>query len=242
MRFKIAFNEGVTIDKSRLLPLTEANIQRIVKGHDKDGYAILSASREDNKHEDNDVANPLRKNPNEINDKQTKLMKSLINAKGYTYVPIYGGYHEEGTDNSQIEKSFIVYPYKRNNELVPWDTFENDIYDIANDTTGAFNQDSILFKQPNKTPKYVDPRTREDAFEVGDNIVYNDTDQTYFSAIKKWKDFSLNRKNKDFTDGKPQRFTFSEAYIEPQPMTINGSRVRSGQGELVVYGFTGNKD
>lgn len=239
MRFKNLLVESKTFDTSKLLPLTEANMQRIVKGHDKDGYAILSASREDNKYVGNDTNNELRKNPNEINDKQTKLMKSLINAKGYTYVPIYGGYHEEGTDNSQIEKSFIVYPYKRNNTLVPWDEFVEDIYDIANDKDGAFNQDSVLFKKPNESPKYVDPRTREDAFSVGDNVIYNDTDQTYFSAIKKWKDISLNRKNRDFTNGKPQRFTFSEAFIEQQPMTINGSRVRSGQGELVVYGFVG---
>ena len=239
MKFKLVES---TFDRKGLLPLTEANIRRIAKGHDKDGFAVLSASRETNKHVADDVENPERKNPNERNDKQTKLMKQLINSKGYTYIPIYGGYHEEGTNNSQLEKSFIVYPYKRNNELVDWEQFENDMYDIANNNVGAFNQDSIMFKRPNKVPMYVNPRTREDDFEPGSDVVYNDTDQTYFSAIKKWKDTSLNRKNKDFKNGKPQRFTFTEAYIEQQPMTIGGSRVRSGQGELVVYGFCGEKE
>ena len=239
MKFKRIQTESTQFDTSQLLPLTEANIQRIVKGHDKDGYAVLSASRDSNKYVDG--SNIMRNNPNEINDKQTKLMKSLIKSKGYTYVPIYGGYHEEGTTDSQIEKSFIIYPYKRNNELVDWKQFENDMYDIANDEKGAFNQDSIMFKRPNQAPMYVDPRTKEDSFSPGDKVIYNDTDQTYFSAIKKWKDSSLNRKNRDFKNGKPQRFTFSEAYIEQQPMTISGSRVRSGLGELVVYGFRGEK-
>ena len=236
MKFKLVES---TIDKSGLLPLTEANIRRIAKGHDKDGFAILSASRENNRHVSNNVDSPERGNPNEKNDVQTKLLKKLIHSKGYTYIPIYGGYHEEGTDQSQLEKSFIIYPYKRNDKLVPWEQFEEDVYDIANNRVGGFDQDSILFKKPGSSAMYKDPRTREDAFEVGDNVEYNDTDQTYFSAIKKWKDMSMNRKNKNFNVGKPQRFSFTEAYIEPQPTTINGGHVRSLSGELVVYGFHG---
>lgn len=220
--------------------LTEANMRRIAYGHDDSGYAIMSASRDSNRYY-NDV---LKGNPNELNDIRTEQIRELIHDYGYTFVPVYGGYEEngEGSKRKVLEKSFIIYPYKRNKTLVDWGTFEKDMYEIANsqDENGdyIFNQDSILFKKPDESLVYKNPRTREDEFYPGDNVTENDTDQTYFTALKKWKDLSLNKNDSDFDKGKPQRFTFTEAYFVEQPQTINGNRKRQQHdGELTLFGY-----
>ncbi len=73
-------------------------------------------------------------------------MKKAINSKNLTFVSTYGGYREE--TGVVVEKSFIVYPYRRNNTLVPWDEFIKDIYEIVNKTYMDENGDKqLLFNQ-----------------------------------------------------------------------------------------------
>ena len=60
------------------IKLTEATLNRLVKGHDKDGYVILSASRGD-------------KTDAENNRRFEELKKKVWNL-GYSYIPVFGGY------------------------------------------------------------------------------------------------------------------------------------------------------
>ena len=114
----------------RFTPLTEADLRRVAQGHDDSGYVFLPASKN--------------------MDKLTIEMKRAINSKDLTFVSTYGGYREK--TGFVVEKSFIVYPYRRNNTLVPWDEFIKDVYEIADktyldengDELSLFDQDSIM--------------------------------------------------------------------------------------------------
>ena len=178
-------------ETSKYRVLNEKNLNRISKGHEKDGYAILSASRGECSDEEN--------------NKRTKELKDKLKSKGYSYLAVYGGYKELENEAS-LEKSFVVYPYDIiKGEKKDFNTFKKDIEELASN----YNQDTILICEPNGVPKYVAINPEADEFEFGGDTTYNDTKQTFFTAIKKWNDSSLNRKNKEWTSGKPQRYTLN---------------------------------
>ena len=152
MLLKTAYEETLsdTLFKTyhkRFVSLDESNLKRVAQGHDDSGYIILSA--------------------NELNDRLTLEMKKAINSKNLTFVSTYGGYREK--TGVVVEKSFIVYPYRRNNTLVPWDEFIKDVYEIVNktyvdehgDEQLLFNQESILVKKPNESLDYVNSTNEE---------------------------------------------------------------------------------
>lgn len=178
--------------------LTEKNLNRISKGHEKDGYVAISASRGDYSEQENNA--------------RTNKLKKFLKDKGYSYISIYGGYKEDNQDEASMEKSFIVYPYDvRNNEKKDFDAFLSDMKDIAE----TYEQDSILVCEPNGKPHYIGIKVDVQDGDFND-VVYNDTDKMFFTAIKKWNDSSLNKKGRPFDKGKPQRFTF-ECYIKCKP-------------------------
>lgn len=222
----------------RFAPLDEANLKRVAQGHDDSGYVILSASKKENRYIGGDTEGQLKGNANELNDKLTLEMKKAINSKNLTFVSTYGGYREK--TGVVVEKSFIVYPYRRNNILVPWDEFIKDVLEIVNktyvDENGdeqlLFNQESILVKKPNESPKYINPKNEETVIELGDNVDYNNLNNEYFTALKKWGDMSLNRKNHTWDKGLPQRFSVVEMFLEPEPSTSMESHSRYLLGEL----------
>lgn len=210
------------------IPLTEANLNRIIKGHDSTGYGVLSASR----------ANLSK----EENDKRTKELKSKINSLGYSHVPVLGGYREEGEPKASLEKSLIVYPYNlKTKEYADLNKFKDDLVELGK----HYNQDTVMIKEPDKNPTYIRCADRQADMEFDDGYTTNDTEEPFFTALKKWSDSSLNRKNHDWNKGKPQRFTLKsnavfEAYIDQQPMSITSEvPPRYALGELFKVGFTG---
>lgn len=171
--------------------LTEKNLNRISKGHEKLGYAIISASRSELSEEEN--------------NKRAKELKDRLRQDGYSYISVYGGYKELGSDKASIEKSFVVYPYNIvNHEELDFNKLKKDIIELGK----TYDQDSVLICEPNGKPRYIalKPGAYEDRFEYVD---MNDTNNEFFTAIKKWNDMSANRKNHDWSDGKSQRFTFT---------------------------------
>lgn len=211
-------NENYNTD---LRVLTEANLNRVSKGHEEDGYVILSASREQYSTDEN--------------NKRTNQLKAYLRSKGYSYLQVYGGYKELGQDKASMEKSFIVYPYNIvKHTSVDFNTFVNDMKDVAGPpdepNRNHFDQDSILVCEPGGKPHYVALKDGVDEFGF-DSVDYNNTDNEYFTAIKKWSDSSLNRKNRDFKNGKPQRFTF-ECYIQNPPASMSIGHMRWASGDV----------
>ena len=202
------------IDES--LRLNEKNLNRLVKGHDENGYAIISGSRGNLSVEEN--------------NKRTKKLKSDIRSAGYSYVSVLGGYQEVGQETS-TEKSFMVFPYSTSsNDYDDFDAFQKFIISL----TKKYDQDSVLIKRPGENPRYwnrIDDEgnTSEDwaEWDFSSEPTINDVTKQYFTALKSWK--------KDFNKGNPQRWTFEEYHLANQPNTIMGSHSRYHSGELNYY-------
>lgn len=231
--------------------LTEANLNRVVNGHDKMGYAILSASRQnlfktpdgeiysvpsgETKHSKEDIELvPGSKEHTDANNIRTKSMLSYLKKNNYSYVPVYGGYKEQGQEKASVEKSFIVLPYDRNSgEYRDFNTFAKDLLQMA---WTDYQQDAILIKYPDKAPVYYDCKTRCPIGSSFSSTTLNDVTKEYFTALKKWWDIS-NKDADSFVKGKPQRFTFEEAYMNDYPNSISEHRIRSSKGELVRFKY-----
>lgn len=197
--------------------LTEATLNRLVKGHDKDGYIILSASRGD-------------KTDAENNRRFEELKKRVWNL-GYSYIPVFGGYSEE--DHGEVfEKSLFVLAKNKKEAEIDFDKFVEDMREIGS----SYEQDSILVKYPDKAPMYLNLSTGEFDRPFDGEIKLNDLAQMYFTALKKWN----TAKYGDEIKGKPQRYTytFKEVYLSEQPKTISGAHRRSSNGEIVFYDKT----
>lgn len=196
--------------------LTEASLNRLVRGHDKDGYAVLSASRNERTVEDN--------------NKNFEQLKKDVKNKGYSYVPVFGGYVETddgGEQHPVYEKSLYVIPKRKGQngefEDKDFDIFVGDMFEIG----GKYNQEEILVKYPNENPAYYFVDTMKKDMEFG-GTSFNDIKSAYFTSMKKWD-------GKNRMGGSPQRFTFKECYLSEQPHTVAGATARSMNGELVYF-------
>lgn len=195
-------------------PLNEVSLYRVTKGHDKDGYAMISASRynpfNDNKqHSDQEIVDE--------NNKRTNKLKADIRSKGYSYVPVFGGYKEEDADRESVEKSFIVFPYDNiNRKYTDFNTFEKDLINLSK----KYDQDSVLIKRPNDKARYYN--NLEDKWDdfAFNSTKLNDIQQTYFTALKG------DNKN-------TRRFTYTESFVMKEPSSIMGRHSRWNDGELV---------
>ncbi len=204
--------------------LTGANLNRIVKGHDKDGYIMISACRENA-----DLEDP--KNEQQVQDEnniRTEKLRQDIRACKYSYIPIYGGYREEGSNKASIEKSFIVFPFNRvDKTLADYNTFLDNMVRLGI----KYNQDSILVKKPNSSPQYFNCRTLKFTGDIFNNVSLNDMQKEYFTALKKWSD--SGRKGDSINwQGKQQRFTYEESYINKSPCNNLSGHLRYSTGEL----------
>lgn len=239
------------------MPLTEANLNRVVNGHDLYGYVIISASRDrlyyspsrnlvysknyieerENKkiYEDEELIPPgTQRNVDENNKRNTEL-KRLIRGENYSFVPVYGGYKEVGSNNAKLEKSLIVFPFNiGKKEYTDFNLFFQTMLKFGYD----YDQDTILVKAPDSKPIYYDCIVGGTVGEEFSSSKLNDITQEYFTALKKYVDSHEDEKDgfiKKAPNSKPQRFTFSEVYMNKFPQSINEHRIRSRSGELVRF-------
>lgn len=179
--------------------LNETNLNRLTRGHNKDGYIIISPCRGSQ-----DFPNMNDQQVVDENNKRIRKMKNQLRNLGYSYIQVYGGYKEEGSDESSFETSFVVYPYdlshKTNKEF---DDMYSDMLKLADE----YNQDTILVARPGESPKYVD-RDGNTEMEFSGELSFNDLSKEYFTALKK------NEKSK--------RFTFESIYYKPCGNIMDG--------------------
>ena len=199
------------------IPLTETAMNRLVHGHNDKGYIIISA-----------------KDPN---NQGRRSLISFLKKFGYSYVPVFGGYKEEGQDKASLEESFVVFPYDVATEK--YDDFDNFKKNLIN-LGKLHGQESILVKEDGKNPVCIRCDTGEpyEGYEGFSDVNFNHADDEYFAALKKHRDMSLNGKNRDFKNVNPQRFTF-EAYITEQPHQIMSAHRRHSLNEFVIPGYKG---
>lgn len=245
---KILKEDKENMVATKRILLTETTLNRVMGGHDKFGYAMISGMR-DNLYRDKNgnvysvFSGEDKKSPDDKeieigtqdwvdeNNKRTKELRTKLKSSTYSYIPVYGGFKEEGSNTAKIEKSFIVFPYNiSTKEYMDFDEFKENLLNIG----ASFQQDSILIKAPDSNPVYIDCKTKKPDDYTFTNKKVNDIAQEYFTALKKWDDSS--KKGKDhFTKGKPQRFTFESLYMNDFPNSISEHRRRSLNGELVHF-------
>ena len=226
-----------------VMPMSESSLNRMMD-HGKTGMVIISANRSAIDSEDPKLS--LRpefeeylvglgtnidsdaqydEEQNWLKRRNAKADKELlqdIKSAGYSYSPVYGGYH--GTDDVQdsYEPSYVVYNYKRGDDN-PGDFYELEQFAI--DMCKKYGQESVYVQEPNSAPKYLD----------GDGNQVN-----MFSS----SDFKLNRPEEQFftttkrDKSTPQRFTadivFESMYIPLRPASYNENMRRIKSGEYIL--------
>lgn len=205
------------------IPLTEPTMNRLVHGHNDKGYIIITAAKSENKEKPN--------------DRERKALISDLKKFGYSYVPVFGGYKEEGQGKASLEESFVVFPYDIATEKYDCsDHFRMILINLGK----LHGQESILVKEDGKNPVCIrcdtgEPYEEDDGFSDAN---FDHADDEYFAALKKHRDISLNGKTRGFKNGNPQRFTF-EAYITEQPHQIMSAHRRHNLNEFVIPGYKG---
>lgn len=216
--------KGVTANNSQMVSLNELNARTLISKHSKDGYVVVSPCR------GYDEFGIDRNQPNataQLSQANKPRIQSLINdikASNFSYTPVYGGFIENlGEENEEnvYERSFVIYPYDKQGNLQPFEELKS----FAVEMCAKYNQDSVLVKEPNSAPKYVN-REGETDFELGDNVTFNDYAQEYFTDLHK------NTQGKK--QGRATRFTYTESYVNPAPCCLNESHIRYELGEKFI--------
>ena len=121
--------------------LNEVTLKRIMNGHGKSGYAVISAYKDEN-------------SPTENNRKTEELRQLLIKAP-YTYIPVFEGYKElidkstEQTVNG-YKTYFMVFPIGREAFTRNLAAFEKFVIDMCIE----FDQDSFFIKRSDEDAGY----------------------------------------------------------------------------------------
>ena len=230
-----------------VMPLSESSLNKMLE-HGKTGMVIISANRsaidDDNpelslrpEFEEEmgkkyfggsasidsdalyDVENEWLKHRNARANKE--LLHDIKEA-GYSYTPVYGGYHGENGVEDSYEPSFVVYNYKRG------DNNPGDFYDLerfAIDMCRKYKQESVYVQEPNSAPKYLDAEGNQVNMFSSDNFKFNRPDEKFYTTTKR-----------DKTN--PQRFTadivFENMYIPLRPGTYNEKMRRYQSGEYIL--------
>ena len=112
--------QSIYVDDDLYYLLTEANLKKVAKGHDDDGYVIMSACRGadklvneirdqvsyyglttkdldrwDKELKSGELSDKTVQQVSMVNNKRTKDLETKIRNKKYSYIPTFGGYKEE---------------------------------------------------------------------------------------------------------------------------------------------------
>lgn len=158
------------------------------------------------------------KRRNAAADKQ--LLQDIKNA-GYTYTPVYGGYHGSDDVQDSYEPSYVVYNYKRSNEPADFQELEA----LALKLCSKYHQDSVYVQRPNQPPVYLDCDGNQVNSSSSDNFKFNRDKEQFYTTNKRDK-------------SNPQRFTsdivFENLYIPLRPASYNENMRRLKSGEYIL--------
>ena len=227
-----------------VMPLSESSLNQMMD-HGKTGMIIISGNRSaidsDNPKQSlrpafdkyinkmggyeaidsdalyNEEQNWLRRR-NAAADKQ--LLQDIKNA-GYTYTPVYGGYHGSDDVQDSYEPSYVVYNYKRSNEPADFQELEA----LALKLCSKYHQDSVYVQRPNQPPVYLDCDGNQVNSSSSDNFKFNRDKEQFYTTNKRDK-------------SNPQRFTsdivFENLYIPLRPASYNENMRRLKSGEYIL--------
>lgn len=213
--------------KSNVISINETNARRMLDRHGESGYIVISPCR------GCDDFGISKTDPNwkiqlkNANQPRIREFVKDLKATGYSYTPVYGGFIENfGTDNAEnvYERSFMVYANRKGQA----DVDLKGLYDFGLAMAKKFNQDSFLFKAPGEKPKYI-TKNGETDMEFDGDAAFNDFAQEYFTDLHK-----NSEKHAGKEDGRPTRFTFLEAYVNPTSGNVAARAPRHYKGEIFI--------
>jgi len=205
-----------------MVSINESNAKSLINRHSDCGYIILSPCRGGEDFNIDTTTQQGRDKLNQINRERFVELINILKQQPFSYTPIYGGFIEE-TGEEVKERSVIIYNKNRKGEQ----TDINELIQFGLEMANKFNQWSILVKEPNKNPKYLLKDGSLD-FELGNNLVFNDLTQKYFTDLHK------NSQKHNIKDRKPTRFTFTECYINPSPQCYGERYSRDYHNEIYL--------
>lgn len=190
--------------------LDELTLNRVLKKHGADGYIVVSANRADEEPQ--------------VNNKNTKELASFLCQSNYSFAPVYGGYH--GTDDmvDEFEPSFIIFNHDKKGNLLDF----TDLKLLAIKLCEKYRQDSVLIKEPDKAPYYINKEGDIVGNAVNDNPALNDPSREYYTSLIKSNNLDYNNPDR------LKRFSYDMVFGNPNPATINELRRRAdGFGEVI---------
>lgn len=249
---KITLNEvsrgtNTVVTKEHLvIPLSESSLNQMME-HGKTGMIIISACRSAVYSDDPELSlgdqferwaektqgglksidsDALYDIENEwLRERNARADKSLrndIQAAGYSYTPVYGGYKGKDDGKETFEPSYVVYNYKRGSKE-PGD-FE-ELRDLALKLCKKYSQESVYVQAPGEPPVYLDANGDQINSTSSDNFKFNDDNQEYFTTAHRDK-----RDNKRFTAD----IQFESIYIPLRPASYNERLRRNSIGEYIL--------
>ena len=230
-----------------VMPLSESSLNRMLE-HGKTGMVIISANRSEI--DDNNPALSLASDFDEYihkkypggdkdldadavydegrewlrhrNARADKELLRDIKAAGYSYTPVYGGYHGGNGVEDSYEPSYVVYNYKKGSDN-PGDFYELERFAI--EMCRKYKQESVYVQEPDSAPKYLDGEGNQVNMFSSKDFKLNRDQEKYYTTTKR------DRSN-------PQRFTadivFENMYIPLRPGTYNERMRRDLSGEYIL--------
>lgn len=208
----------VEADKRGLVALNEAGILRILS-HGKTGFVILSANRSviapDDGNPDTDLTPKYQEflmKTGAVDDRRTKAdwlrrrnkeadqeLKRDIQATGYSYTPVFGGYHGSDSVVDSFEPTYIVYNKDRKGNTGNF----KDLFNFAIAMCGKYKQDSVYVQAPGQSPNYYNCHGVKVNTTTSMDFAIDDSDREYFTTNKRQK------------RGNPSRFTNTGLGFDP---------------------------
>ena len=194
--------------------LSEVNVNRILTKHAREeGFIMISACKGDY----------IEEGKPELNKMATSALLDAIKASGFSYVPVYGGYHEMSSGKESTETSFIVFNmipsedtpgYKPGDEGSMKELIDLGVDWCSEDWVGdeTVPQDSVLVQCPNEAPYYVNStgdKITDDWATFDKDATINDMAKEFYTDLTKaGSNTGYNDKTGKF--GKtPKRWTYT---------------------------------
>ena len=202
--------------------LNEITVKRVIEKHGQEGFIIVSAN--------------ITGRDNRTTNLKTKELVSDIRQTGYSYLPVYGGYKGTNGVVDNFEPSFLVFNYSRDGSTKDFSYLK----DFAIKMCDKYEQNSVLVVYPGGKATYINGLGKEIAYEDGDTIL-NDPTQEYFTSLIKTQ--SIDKEHPE----RSKRWTYQmrfkpkneieeewHLYANPNPCTLNEMQERDYFGEILL--------
>ena len=231
-------------EERNVMPLSESSLNRMMD-HGKTGMVIISANRSaiDSENPRLSLRPDFERYLNSIggydgidsdalydeernwlkrrNAKADKTLKRDIIDAGYSYTPVFGGYHGKDGVTDSYEPSYVVYARDRSGEVVDF----QELVDFALEMCRKYGQESVYVQGPGQPPMYLDSEGDRVDTSSTDKFKLNRDDEEFFTTI-----------SRDKTN--PQRFTadivFEDMCVQLRPASYNENMRRLKSGEYIL--------